>query len=662
MLIFAKILTYYLQMTKYKHWHLERDEEAILWLGFNREDSSVNTINQEVLMELKQIVDEIPQEEYLGLIIYSLKTKGFIAGADIHEFSQFDEVKIEAFLQLGQDIFNQLATLSIPTVAMIKGFCLGGGTELALACRYRVMEQEESFMGLPEVLLGIMPGWGGMTRLPNLIGGFRALTRMLLTGKNIYPKEALKLGLVDAVVPYRQLRAAAVYHISGRQKTFPYSRNAKYNELRLWISRNVGVKFIRNRLKKRVNPRHYPAPYAILDVFEKGIETLKIKSLISPNGTARELIRLFLLKDELKNIPMSTKVLHVHIVGAGVMGGDIAAWCALKGLKVTLQDVNVAMIGKAINRATQFFKKHQKNGQLPNELQAACDRLIPDFQGNGITHADVIIEAIAENLEAKQAFFKMAEAKAKPEAILATNTSSLSIKTISTVLRKPERLVGIHFFNPATKMELVEVVQKDIIKILAFAVQIGKLPIPVKDSPGFLVNRVLMPYLMECMKLLDEGVSADRIDAAAIEFGMMMGPVELADTVGLDICLAVAQNLTDVEIPKKLQKKVAQGELGKKTGKGFFRYNQHGKKKRLFLDMIGKFLPEKVRMLDKKEIASKLVAQIIRESEICLKEGVVADQDILDAAMVYSTGFAPFRGGPMRYARELQKVVNFYNN
>lgn len=652
-------------MKKYKHWHLQQDEKTIFWIGFDRADRDVNTVNEAVLNELNDIVDNLSKSNTAGLVIYSLKKKGFIAGADIYEFSQFDESKAASFIQLGQKIFDKLANLSVPTVAMMEGFCLGGGAELALACRYRVLANTEaSCIGLPEVRIGIIPGWGGMKRLPKLIGSFQALTRLLLTGKNIYAKEALKLGLVDAVVPVRQLRRATEDFINGSiggKKLYP-EKPCKINLYSYPFSRQILAYILQKKLKKQINPEHYPAPYALLDYWknnEKNTETNIIRTLMTPHGTARELLRVFQLKERLKNQVIKDNkpeksVRHVHVVGAGVMGGDIAAWCVFRGLKVTLQDENDEALGKAMLRAVHYFKKQYR---LPHELQAAYDRLIPDKSGKGIAKADVIIEAIVENLEAKQAFFKKAEAMAKPEALLATNTSSLSIEAIAKVLKNPERLIGIHFFNPATKMELVEVVKNDRIinekesftelftQTLAFVVQIGKLPIPVKDSPGFLVNRILMPYLMECMMLLDEGVKPVEIDEAATGFGMIMGPVELADTIGLDICLSVAQNLANHKIPLELQEKVKLGFLGKKTGRGFFCYDKRDRKKtRLSKENESGSKP------DQKKMADRLVMRIIHEAEICLSEKVVADKDLLDAAMIFGTGFAPFRGGPMQYA------------
>jgi 3-hydroxyacyl-CoA dehydrogenase/enoyl-CoA hydratase/3-hydroxybutyryl-CoA epimerase len=382
------------------------------------------------------------------------------------------------------------------------------------------------------------------------------------------------------------------------------------------------------------------------------METETAMNLVFQHPTAENMIQAFLLKDRLKDFTKQTKFLAscVHVVGAGVMGGDIAAWCALKGMRVTLQDQNLDMIAKTYARAAKLFQKRLKSAHL---VQQALDRIVMDPQGEGIAQADVIIEAVFENLEVKQAIFKNLETLAKKDALLATNTSSIPLKDISEVMQQPKRLVGIHFFNPVAQMELVEVVEpehadSDIIqKACAFVGQLSKLPLPVKSSPGFLVNRVLMPYLLESVQLLDEGVQAEAIDKAAKDFGMMMGPIELADTVGMDVCLAVAQNLTQAfggSVPRSLQEKVNKGQLGKKTGQGFYSY-KNGKPVKQQLSKTGAA----------QDIAQRLIMRMVNEASACLREGVVADADLLDAGMLFGTGFAPFRRGPMHYAKQFGK-------
>lgn len=645
-------------MNNYKHWDLQKDSDNILWLGLDRKDTSINSMNEEVLDELNSLLHEIAQDKNaIGLIVYSSKGKGFIAGADVTLFSKFESpAHAVDFLRKGQAVYARLEALSIPSVAMIDGFCMGGGYELALACTYRVASDEkDTRIGLPEVMLGIHPGWGGTVRLPQLIGGFNALSQVILTGSALAAPKAKALGMVDDVVPVRQLKRAAVYFIKNKPlKHKPSFLQGLTNSA--WVRKPLAA-LIRHNVQKRVRKEHYPAPYAIIDLWEKegGIgdraylkEIDSVEQLVSHGGTSKNLIRAFGLRERLKGFAKDSdfKAQHVHVIGAGVMGGDIAAWCALRGLRVTLQDQSYEKIAPAIGRAATLYKKKLRKPRL---IQAAMDNLIPDPEGHGIARADVIIEAVFENLAVKQEIMKKVEQLAKKDAIIASNTSSIPLDEISSVMSNPERLVGIHFFNPVAKMDLVEVVcsttttKKVEQDSCAFVGQIGKLPLPVKSSPGFLVNRVLMPYLMECVQLLEEGYSAETIDEAALEFGMFMGPVELADTVGMDVCLAVAENLTSHfggTVPQKLRDMVKAGTLGRKTGEGFYQYKN------------GKPVKKSPGTHKDQHIADRLILRMVNESAACLREGVVADADLLDAGMIFATGFAPFRGGPMNYAKD----------
>jgi len=645
-------------MSNYKHWEMQSDADHIVWLGLNRKDASVNSINDEVLDELNGLLQEISQlSDAKGLVIYSLKSKGFIAGADVNEFAQFDNpARAVDFLRKGQAVFARLEALTIPTVAMIDGFCMGGGMELALACDYRIVtDSQDSRLGLPEIMLGIHPGWGGTVRLPKLIGGFHALSQVILTGAPIAAHKAKKLGMVDDVVPLRQLKRAAVYFINNKpakHKPTLLQSMSNYSLIRPLLA-----KILRAQVEKKVRKDHYPAPFAVIDLWEKegGFddraylkEADSVEQLVADNETASNLIRAFLLRERMKSFAKDSdfQAQHVHVIGAGIMGGDIAAWCALRGLRVTLQDKSYEQIAQANKRAYALFKKKLKKER---PIQAAMDHLIADPDGHGIAHADVIIEAVYENLDVKQKIMQQVEARAKPDAIIATNTSSIPLDEINAVMKNPQRLVGIHFFNPVAKMELVEVVssaktsKKIAQQACSFVNQISRLPLPVKSSPGFLVNRVLMPYLMECVQLLDEGYRAEVIDEAAKSFGMVMGPVELADTVGMDVCLAVAENLSEHfggTVPQKLQDMVKAGKLGRKSGEGFYHYKN------------GKPVKQKVTSENNNnEIAQRLILRMVNEAAACLREGVVADADLLDAGMIFGTGFAPFRGGPMHYAK-----------
>lgn len=646
-------------MKSYLNWRLQQ-KEHVLWLYFDKENSSSNNLDENVLTELSAIIQEISNDKSVqGLIITSNKVNGFIVGANIQAISKLKtKEEILTFIQLGQKVFDELAALNISTVALINGLCLGGGLELALACDYRIaVADDKTRLGLPEVLLGIHPGWGGTIRLPRLLGGPSAL-ELILTGKTISPYKALKLGLIDQLVPLRQAERAALFYASAKikKKNSFFAINWKKITNYHWM-RNIISKIVQRRLSVKVNPKHYPAPYAALHLWKQyGVnnqaflhEAISLSELaLTP--TAKNLMRVFFLKERLKKFGKKNNICfkHVHVIGAGTMGGDIAAWCALQGLYVTLQDREAKYIAPAMTRAYALFQKRLKT---PRAIQAAMDRLVPDLAGYGIHRADIIIEAIFEDLIVKQDLFRQLENQIKSETLLASNTSSIVLEDIQQGLRHPERLIGLHFFNPVAKMPLVEVVQSaitapDVIeKGLAFVRQINRLPLPVKSSPGFLVNRLLMPYLMQSVLLLQTGIPAPVIDKAAVDFGMPMGPLELADTVGLDICLAVAKILSESLgsiIPEGLEKMVANKDLGRKTEKGFYRYKK------------GKPIKEKIPEDYKAptNLTDSLIQPMIDEAKKCLEEKVVADSDLIDAGIIFGAGFAPFRGGLMQYAKE----------
>lgn len=642
----------------FKHWRLETDSDQILWLYFDKQHASVNTIDREVMEELSTIVDSLTNDTlHKGVILTSAKKSGFIAGADISQFTKFKDIDdaTNALLQ-GQHILNKLEALKIPTLAMINGFCLGGGLELALACRYRVAEESsKTRLGLPEVKLGIHPGWGGTVRMPRLIGALQGMN-MVLSGHTVSAKAAAKLGFVDAAVPKRQLVHAAKYYIL--QKPAPHKATTLESLTNKKIVRQVIGQYLRKKLKEKINPMHYPAPFHALDNWEHvGVEDsqpayereAKSCGKLFFSDTCQNLVRVFYLQEKLKGLAKETAFVpkHVHVIGAGTMGGDIAAWCAVQGFTVTLQDLEPRFIAPAIKRAQALFKEKLKENYL---VQKAMDNLIPDVNGNGLSKADIIIEAVVEDLAIKQSIFKMIESKAKPQAILATNTSSIPLDEINTVLQSPQRLVGIHYFNPVAKMLLVEVVKgehtsEDIFeKAISFVRKIDRLPLPVKSSPGFLVNRILMPYLLESMILINEGVPMTAIDKAMTNFGMPMGPVTLADTVGLDVCLSVAKYLGkyfDTPVPQRLVELVEKRKLGRKTGEGFYKYDKRGKQ----------IKPDQPYDKPLEDISNRLVLRMLNEAFACLREGVVENADLLDAGMIFGTGFAPFRGGPIHYAR-----------
>ena len=645
--------------TLYKHWRFERDAQGLVWLTFDKQGESTNTFSREAIDELSAALDAIKALSPKGMIIRSAKA-AFIAGADVEAFTRFaSPAEALDFVRAGWDAFQKLHDLPFPTTAAVNGFCMGGGLELALACRYIVaLEDPATRFAFPEVMLGIVPAWHGIEWLPKRIGPAAALD-LLLTGKSLDAGRARKIGLADQTVPLRifENTARMVTLEAKPRRELPFMQRMMLGPLRSFV-----VSQAKKQVAKRARQEHYPAPYAILDLWQKHdgnpfIEPegntaapFSINALFA-HPTTKNLIRIFFLQEKMKALGKDSDFVakHVHIVGAGVMGGDIAAICAMRGITVTLQDTSAERIAPAMKRAGELFRKRLRD---PRRIRDALDRLIPDTSGIGAAKADVIIEAIFENVEAKRALFAKLEPLAKPGAILATNTSSLKLADIGANFKDPGRLVGIHFFNPVPQMMLVEIVSAAMTdpvearKAAAFVRQIDKLPLPVKDSPGFLVNRVLGPYMQQAFRMLDDGMKPETLDAAMEQFGMPMGPIELADTVGLDICLAAGRALgkrnadgTEPEAPRILLDKVALGQLGKKTGQGIYRY-ENGK------PLKGR--PDAVRQ----DMIDALVEPYVHEAKAVLAEGIVAEADLIDAGLIFGTGFAPFRGGPLNYSSE----------
>ena len=641
----------------YKHWRVQTDDQRIVWLAADKADAGANVLSKDVLEELHAILDVLAAEGPRGLVIYSAKANGFIAGADVKEFTVLkDFQEASELIQRGQTALDRIEALPFPTVAMIHGFCLGGGMELALACRYRVAEDDpRTRLGLPEVKLGIHPGFGGTVRLPPLIGAPAAMD-LMLSGRTVEARAAQRMGMVDYAVPARQLRVAAAAMVMEQ----PERHRPKFLQRisNHGLVRPLLAHMLRKKVAEKAPAQHYPAPYALIDLWSEYMgdprrmmqeEGRSVARLVT-DDTARNLVRVFFLQERMKSLGRGAdfKPKRVHVIGAGVMGGDIAAWCALRGLQVTVQDRNPEALGRVMKRAFALYKKKLKQPRL---VQAAMDRLLPDQSGAGLKRADVIIEAIFEDVQAKQNLYREIEPLIRPDALLATNTSSIPLETLSEALARPERLVGIHFFNPVAQMQLVEIVASKLStpevckQAAAFVRHIDRLPLPVKSSPGFLVNRVLMPYLIEAVTLESEGVPATVIDAAATDFGMPMGPILLADTVGLDICLSVAEILSQQlgrgSVPPRLRDLVAAGHLGKKSGRGFYEYQGD---KPVFVKPPKDYQPPA-------DITDRLMFRYVNEAMACLREGVVEDADLLDAGMIFGTGFAPFRGGPLQFAK-----------
>ncbi len=638
-------------------WTLERDADGVAWLSLDKPATSANVLSSSVLIELDGVLAALERQLPRALVVLSTKKSGFIAGADIREFTALTDTDAAyALIRRGQQVLDRLAALPCPSVAAIHGFALGGGLELALACRYRVAVGDERLsLGLPEVQLGIHPGFGGTVRSVQL-AGVRAAMQLMLTGKPLRAADARRAGLVDRLVPESELRAAA----RALALEAPQPHRAPLGE-RL-LSAAPLRPFVRRALLKQVARRapraHYPAPYAIIDLWSRygahgraayEAEARSIARLFLTD-TSRNLVRVFLLQDRLKGSggKGGAEVRHVHVVGAGVMGGDIAAWAALRGCTVTLQDRALQYIEPALKRAQELFAKRLRD---PAKSAAAAGRLRADVAGDGVRDADVVIEAIFENLEAKQALYAELEPRMRSAALLATNTSSIMLEPLAAKLARPERLVGLHFFNPVAQMPLVEVVHSAhtapaaVQAAGALARRLDKLPVPCRSAPGFMVNRVLLPYLNEAMYLAQEGVPLPVIDAAAVAFGMPMGPIELADVVGLDVAAHVGEIIAQglkrpaPQLPR-LAELLAAGQLGRKSGRGFYLW-QDGKA----VKPPGPWPPAPADLTD------RLVLALVNECVACLREHIVEDADLVDAAVVFGTGFAPFRGGPLAYAR-----------
>ncbi|MHB1358348.1 MAG: 3-hydroxyacyl-CoA dehydrogenase NAD-binding domain-containing protein [Rhodocyclaceae bacterium] len=639
-----------------KHWQIERDDNALVWATLDRAGESTNALSAEVLTEFKELLDQLDQTPPKGLIIRSGKAAGFIAGADIQEFTQLDSAeKGRALIARGWELFNRLATVPYPTLALVRGHCLGGGLELSLACRYLLaVDEPGTKFGLPEVMLGIFPGWGGMLRLPRRIGPATALD-LMLTGKTLDAKRAKRLGLADECVPPRVMTAAARQLVLSGQprRKLPLLQRLLNGPLKFIVANGA-----RKQVAKKARPEHYPAPYAIIDLWAQhqgnALAAPEILDRIIGSPTARNLVRVFFLQERLKSFGKEStfKAKRVHVIGAGTMGGDIAAWCVLRGMTVSLQDQGLERITPALQRAHALFTRRLRE---PLRVREAFDRLIPDVSGDGVAHADVVIEAIFENVEAKHALFRALEPRLKPGAVLASNTSSLRLEDLRSVLKQPERLVGIHFFNPVAMMPLVEVVAAEgadpamVQAACAFVRQIDKLPLPVKSTPGFLVNAVLAPYMLAAMRAVDSGISPAAVDAAMLAFGMPMGPIELVDTVGLDIALAAGKQLADGATPPQcLLALVEKQQLGKKTGQGFYDWSS-GKAHKTEASGTALAKVGAGGTAIPAGLAESLVKPLIERTEKLVADGVVADAELADAGVIFGTGFAPFTGGPLKY-------------
>ncbi|UKE68564.1 enoyl-CoA hydratase/isomerase family protein [Xanthomonas cerealis pv. cerealis] len=647
---------------RFSHWQADIRNDGVVVLSLDRQDTLVNALSQDVLLELGDLLERIAIDPPKGVVIRSAKANGFIAGADLKEFQEFDRRgTVNDAIRRGQATFQKLAELPCPTVAAIHGFCMGGGTEIALACRYRVASSDASTrIGLPETKLGIFPGWGGSARLPRLIGAPAAMD-LMLTGRSVSASAARAMGLVDKVAaPAVLLDTAVALALTGSVR--PFKQRASVWATNTWPARKLLAPQMRKQVARKARKEHYPAPYALIGVWERsgggGIQARldaerKAVVKLASTPTARNLIRIFFLTERLKALGGKDGggmpppgIRHVHVVGAGVMGGDIAAWSAYKGFEVTLQDREQRFIDGALTRAGELFAKRVKDD---SKRPAVAARLKGDLSGDGVPLADLVIEAIVENPQAKRELYQALEPRMQPAALLSTNTSSIPLTELREHIQRPAQFAGLHYFNPVAQMPLVEIVRHDGLaadnqkRLAAFCKAIDKLPVPVAGTPGFLVNRVLFPYLLEAATAYAEGIPGPALDKAAVRFGMPMGPIELIDTVGLDVAAGVGAELAPflgLPIPAALQT-VEPGKRGKKDGQGLYAW-ENGRANKPDVDKDYQAPAD---------LEDRLILTLLNEAVACLHDGVVADADLLDAGVIFGTGFAPFRGGPIQHIR-----------
>ena len=670
----------------------EVSDAGIAILTFDRPDSTANLFDQRTLDELNENLDFLESEKSLrGLILRTAKPKIFIAGADLHTFTQeISAERIAVVIERGQKTFDRIANLPYPTVAAIHGVALGGGFEIALACDYRIASSDAvTKVGLPEINLGILPAWGGSTRLPKLIGLPNALTA-IMNGRQYPSRQALKLGMIDSIVPRERLTAAAT-------KIILQSSGKKRSTKMHLSNRPPLLQVIKSQAEKKALARtrgHYPAPLKALEVACASLNVSHEQSLANEKNrfidlalseTAQNLIRVFFLQERAKKLKLPKEfeptpagslktVNRAVVVGAGLMGAGIAQWLSSRGIRVILKDVGPGPLGKGIQSIAKIYGEAVKR-HVFSEIDArnAFDRILPTFEEVPLRDVDLIVEAAIEKIDSKQQIFAHLESKTAPDLVIASNTSALSIDAIAASLEHPERVVGIHFFNPVHRMQLVEIVRgtktnaATLSAAIRFAKQIGKLPVLVKDSPGFLVNRILLPYMVEAVRLFAEGYRVENIDRVMLDFGMPMGPLRLTDEVGLDVSVHVAkelesrvQNLGPMD--DTLEKMISKGWLGRKSGKGFYDHGAGDDGK--INHQLGDLQPAEPTTANEGDLRDRLVLSMVNEAARTLEEKVVEAPEDVDFGMIMGTGWAPFRGGPLRFADHLgiATVVSRLNN
>ena len=665
-------------------------ENDIGTLTFDMPNSTANVFTSEVLDELEAFVEEVATSKLKALFIESAKENIFIAGADIKSIqSAKDEASVRAFVQQGEELFNRVEQLPFPTVAVIDGACLGGGLELALACNYRLATNHaHTRIGLPEVNLGIIPGFGGTQRLTPLVGYAKAM-ELIVGGKQLKGDKALKLGVVDASVPRGYLAFKKEEYIAEiltdtlEAKILKQRKGVKWYETLLPVRLLIASLAKRTVLKKTHG--HYEAPLVAIEVLRKSYgksleQGLKLErdaiTKLALTTTSKNLVELFLISETLKSESFSQakakEVNNTAIVGTGIMGSGIAWALNNQNMEVRLKDRNLKSAGKAIATIRKIYAGVQRRGRLSErEVALKMDRITFTTEYVGFERCDFLLEAVFEDLALKQQVYREFEEVLSPTAIIASNTSSISVSKLAEKMSHPERFVGMHFFNPVHKMPLVEIIagektsDETIATVVALAKRLGKTPIKVKESAGFLVNRVLLPYLMESVRMFEEGTSVKKIDQLLLKFGMPMGAFTLIDTVGVDVGEKVANILHNAYGERMfttplMAKMLEKGWLGAKSKKGFYDYSS---KKPKLNSEVNSLQYGRVE-LDDKVILDRAILTMINEASRCLEEKVVDNARYLDMAMVMGTGFPAFRGGLMRYADSLgiENVVERLND
>ncbi|MGB1872422.1 MAG: 3-hydroxyacyl-CoA dehydrogenase NAD-binding domain-containing protein [Candidatus Puniceispirillaceae bacterium] len=630
-------------MTSYEHFDLTHDEAGIAWLTIDVKGRSANVLSHAVMAELFAVVDSLTATPPKGFVFRSGKPRGFIFGADINEFAGLaTRGAVEAHIAGVLACFQKIEDLACPTVILIDGICVGGGLELALAFqRIIAIDDAACQVGFPEISLGLLPGYGGSARACERMGPEAAL-QLVLHGRPLKAHAALAAGAIDHLVADREdLAQAARDAVAGKiARAIPSVTNDLAGM----------IKAERANLLTRTSPRNTPAPFAILDHFSVRdlsknnliANETKLFSELMMTPASAGLRRVFQLNDAVKKGARGdSDITRIHVIGAGTMGGDIAAVAAMSGFSVTLQDLDPAAIDGAMVRAATLYERRLKD---PRRIEETLGRLDADPDGAGLAAADLVIEAVAERLEVKQKVFAAAEAVMKPDAIMATNTSAIPLEQIGSALADPGRLIGMHFFNPVPVLPLVEIVyteasRQDFVTRAMYACgAMKKQPIRCKSSPGFLVNRALLPYMFRAIEAMHEGADPDKLDQALVRFGMPMGPIELCDQVGLDVCLDAGSviGMSDLAAAR-LSGLIEAGNLGRKTGSGFYEWD--GKKA---IRPRGDY-PD----ADLDSIAVDLLAPLVAECRAAVAEGVVDSADMADAACIFGIGFPAFRGGPL---------------